>query len=129
MCRKRLQGNTTGQTLVEFALVLPLVLLLLIGIAEFTIVVLSYNTLADAVRQGARYSVVHPNDRVGIESVARDAAAWLDQDRLALTISSMGAVRVEATYDLDLLTGFIIEAAGGNRTLRLRAVSTMQMEY
>ncbi|MDX9952999.1 MAG: pilus assembly protein [Anaerolineae bacterium] len=118
-----------GQTLVEFALVLPLVLLLLVGIAEFTIVVLSYNTLADAARQGARYSAVHPDDIAGIESVARDAAAWMDQTRLTVSISSMGAMRVETTYDLDLLTGFIIEAVGGNRTLRLRAVSTMQMEY
>lgn len=115
--------------MVEFALVLPLLLLLLIGIAEFTIVVLSYNTLADASRQAARYGIVHPNDRTGIENSARHVAQWLDQSRLVITISSVGAIRVEATYDLDLITGFIVEAVGGTRTLRLRAVSTMQMEY
>jgi len=126
--RKREQG----QTLVEFALVLPLLLLLLLGIAEFTIVVLSYNTLADAARQGARYGIVHPSDVATIESVARDATAWLDQDALTFTVDSditAQTVSVQAEYDLNFISGVIIEAVGGNPTLHLSAISTMQIEY
>lgn len=121
-----------GQVLVEFVLVLPLLLLLLLGIAEFTIAVLSYNTLADAARQGARYGIVHPDDVTNIEAAARDATSWLDQDALTFTVNSdMSArtVSVLAEYDLNLISGVIIEAVGGNPTVHLHAVSTMQMEY
>jgi len=121
-----------GQTLVEFALVLPLLLLLLLGIAEFAIVVLSYNTLADAARQGARYGIIHPDDVAAIEAVARDATAWLDQDALTFTINSdmtAQTVSVQAEYDLNFISGVIIEAVGGNPTLHLSAISTMQIEY
>ena len=119
-----------GQTLVEFALLLPLLLLLLVGIAEFTIAVLSYNTLADAARQGARYGIVYPNANADIENVARDATQWLDQDMLTFNITTGSTtITVEAVYELDLITGFLVEAVGGNRRLQLRAVSTMQTEY
>ena len=119
-----------GQTLVEFALLLPLLLLLLVGIAEFTIAVLSYNTLADAARQGARYGIVHPSANADIENVARDATQWLDQDMLTFNITTGSTtITVEAVYELDLITGFLVEAVGGNRRLQLRAVSTMQTEY
>lgn len=73
---RRSRWHEQGQMLVEFVLILPLFLLL--GIAEFTIAVLSYNTLADAARQGARYGIVHPVDVEAIEAVAPDATSWLD---------------------------------------------------
>ncbi|MDX9952997.1 MAG: TadE/TadG family type IV pilus assembly protein [Anaerolineae bacterium] len=127
---RRSRWHEQGQTLVEFVLILPL--LLLLGIAEFTIAVLSYNTLADAARQGARYGIVHPTDVASIEAVARDATSWLDQDALTFTVNpDMGArtINVLAQYDLRLISGVIIEAVGGNPTVNLRAISTMQMEY
>lgn len=124
-----LKRQRQGQTLVEFALVLPLLLLLLVGIAEFTITVLSYNTLADAARQGARYGIVHPNAPVEIENVAREAANWLDQNALTINVyTSSQTITVEAVYNLNLITGMIVQTVGGKRTLQLRAVSTMQRE-
>ncbi|MBN1921705.1 MAG: pilus assembly protein [Anaerolineae bacterium] len=129
---RRFAWYERGQALVEFVLVLPLLLLLLLGIAEFAIAVLSYNTLADAARQGARYGIVHPDDVATIEAVARDATSWLDQDALTFTVNSdMGArtVSVLAEYDLNLISGVVIEAVGGNPTVHLHAISTMQVEY
>ncbi len=133
--QRRFRQLQKGQTLVEFALILPLLLLLLLGIAEFAIAVLAYNTLADSARQGARYGIVHYNDvdvADAIEAVARDATGWLDQNALTYTVDSnvgAGIVTVTAEYDLSLISGVIIEAVGGNPTLHLRAVSTMQLEY
>ncbi len=48
-----------GQTLAEFALVLPVLLLLIFGIIEFGRIVYIYNTLSDAARQGARVAAVN----------------------------------------------------------------------
>ena len=48
-----------GQALTEFALVLPLLLLLFFAIFEFGRFVLAYEALNNAVREGARYAIVH----------------------------------------------------------------------
>jgi Flp pilus assembly protein TadG len=57
----RLGRRSDGQTLVEFALVLPLLALLLFGIIQFGIVFNNYVTLTDAVRAGARKAAVSRN--------------------------------------------------------------------
>ncbi|HEX5465236.1 MAG TPA: TadE/TadG family type IV pilus assembly protein [Candidatus Limnocylindrales bacterium] len=48
-----------GQGLVEFALVLPLILLLLFGAIDLGRAVYAYNTVANAARQGARVAAVN----------------------------------------------------------------------
>ncbi len=55
-----------GQSVAEFALVLPLLMLVLIGIVQFGMVFKQYITLTDAVREGARKAAVsrHRADRV-----------------------------------------------------------------
>ena len=50
--------NERGQTMVEFALVLPILLVLLLGIFQFGIAFNNYVTLTDAVRAGARKAAV-----------------------------------------------------------------------
>ena len=46
-----------GQALVEFALVVPVLILLLFGILDFGRAIYAYNTIADAARDGARVAV------------------------------------------------------------------------
>jgi Flp pilus assembly protein TadG len=50
-----------GQATVEFALVLPLVLLLVVGMLEFARAWNLHQTLTDAVREGARRALVARN--------------------------------------------------------------------
>ena len=47
-----------GQAMVEFALVLPILMALLLGIIQFGIVFNNYITLTDAARAGARKAAV-----------------------------------------------------------------------
>jgi Flp pilus assembly protein TadG len=58
MVRRR-HGATRGQSLVEFALVLPLFLLLVMGIADLGLAVFSYNSITNAAREGARLAIVN----------------------------------------------------------------------
>jgi Flp pilus assembly protein TadG len=51
-----------GQTLVEFALIIPLFVLLLFGIVDFGRAVLASNSISNAAREGARTAIV--NQRV-----------------------------------------------------------------
>jgi Flp pilus assembly protein TadG len=50
-----------GQTMAELALVLPVLLVLLLGIAQFGVAFNNYISLTDAVRAGARTAAVSRN--------------------------------------------------------------------
>jgi Flp pilus assembly protein TadG len=60
-----------GQGLVEFALVALFLLMVMFAIIDFARVFFGYATMANGVREGARYAVVHPDDDTGIEDAAR----------------------------------------------------------
>ncbi len=73
-----------GQTIVEFALMLPVFLLMLYGIIEFSRYMQAYLTVQHAAREGARYAITgrsitgDPADRPqSIVTVTRRAAAGL----------------------------------------------------
>jgi hypothetical protein len=62
MNHKRLKA---GQTLVEFALLLPLFLLLVVGFFDIGRAVLYYTVLNNAVREGTRFAIVQPSASYG----------------------------------------------------------------
>jgi hypothetical protein len=61
---------------------------------------------------------------------ARRLTTGLNQAALQISVTRPGGntIRVEAVYDVDLITGFVMDLAGGRPTLRIRSVSTMQIE-
>lgn len=56
-----LRRRSRGQSLVEFALIFPVLMLLLFGIFDFGRAIYEYNTLANAARQGVRVAIVNQN--------------------------------------------------------------------
>jgi Flp pilus assembly protein TadG len=118
-----------GQDLIEYAIILPILVLLVIGILELSMIVFSYNTIADAAREGARYGVIHPTNTAGINTATRRLTTGLNPAQLTVTSSLPGGnvIRVEVTYNLHLITS-LIAGVFGQPTMRLRAVTTMQIE-
>ncbi len=53
------QDGDSGQSLVEFSLLLPVMLLLITGLFDLARAVWQENTLAYAAREGTRYAIVH----------------------------------------------------------------------
>ncbi len=51
-----------GQSLVEFALLLPVLMMLLVGTFDVALAVWQSNTLTSAAREGTRYAIVHGAD-------------------------------------------------------------------
>jgi Flp pilus assembly protein TadG len=78
--------RTLGQGLVEFALVLPLLLLLLLGMAEFARIFAIYSNLFNAAREGARYGIVYPSDAAGILYAARQKVSLVNVTNVAFSI-------------------------------------------
>ena len=114
MGRERNLRSERGQTMVEFALVLPIVVLLLFAVVEMGIVFNHYVTLTDAARAGARKAIVvrlGGATQADARQAALDAASGLDPLKLGLTIlapswTTPGSeVTVTATYpcQVDLL--------------------------
>lgn len=65
--------KSRGQSLVEFALVLPLFLLLVFGIMDLGLAVFSYNSITNAAREGARLAIVN-QDTAKVTSKATSQA-------------------------------------------------------
>jgi Flp pilus assembly protein TadG len=67
----------SGQSLVEFALILPILLVLLMGILDFGRAVAAYNSVSNAARSAARVAVVDQNEAV-VDQAAIDEAFGLN---------------------------------------------------
>jgi hypothetical protein len=63
--------NQKGQDLVEFALILPLFLLIIMMIFDFGRAVYYYSVVHNAAREGARYGIILSNPEAGIEGAAQ----------------------------------------------------------
>lgn len=83
--------NKRGQAMVEFALVLPILLLLLLGIMEFGLVFHEYLVVTHAAREGSRVATLGGSD-AEIMTTVSNAAASIDRGALSTTI--VPAVRV-----------------------------------
>ena len=89
--RRNIIRNERGQTMVEFALVLPILCVVLFGILQFGALYNDYVTLTDAARVGARRAAVSrlaPNPSAAAEAATRGAAAGLTQSKLQVAVSS-----------------------------------------
>jgi Flp pilus assembly protein TadG len=80
-----------GQTAVEFALVLPLICVLLLGVIQFGITFNNYETLTDATRVGARKAITSRlagGSTTDAVQAVENAAADLDVSQLDVTVTS-----------------------------------------
>jgi hypothetical protein len=80
--------NRKGQALVEFALVLPVLLLLIVGMLEFARAWNLHQSMTDAVREGARRAVLA--DTWPVDSVYAPMWRYLEQAGYDPTYAAMG---------------------------------------
>jgi Flp pilus assembly protein TadG len=75
MMRRAIRSDEGGQSLVEFALILPVLLLIITGVFDVARAAWQENTLAYAAREGTRYAIVHGS--AAVEEVSGvSAVAW-----------------------------------------------------
>jgi hypothetical protein len=74
-----------GAIAVEFALIVPMLLLLVLGILEFGFGYHAWDATQNAAREGARLGAVSPVTSE-IENRVRGTTSFLDQDQLDVTI-------------------------------------------
>jgi Flp pilus assembly protein TadG len=81
------RGRRDGQSLVEFAVVLPVFLLILAGILDFGLGLYSQMTIINASREGARLGVVEPGNVAAVDARVRAMTTGLDQAQLTINIT------------------------------------------
>ena len=76
-------ADDRGTTLVEFALVAPVLILTLVACLDFARAMNAYVTIENASREGARYAAVHPtSDPAAIQAAVAARVVPLDTAQL-----------------------------------------------
>lgn len=129
MRRGRDRRGEEGQTLVEFVLVAPVLLLILFGIVQFGIAFKNSMVVTDSVRAGARKAAV---SRVASDPTATArqavmaAAGDLDAAKLKVVVTSTwragDSVTVSATYPYTINILGIVVASGDLHSVTVERV-------
>jgi Flp pilus assembly protein TadG len=77
--------RSRGQALVEFALILPVIVMVVLGLFDLGRAVFTYNTLAQAARQANRTAIVD-QDTDRVKAMAIDAAPTIGLNASDLTV-------------------------------------------
>lgn len=123
-----------GQNLVEFALVVPMLLLLVFGIAEFGRAWMTRNILTGAAREAVRILAV-PAPAGGVSAASTRANEILTSAGITTATLSVvdapapfGAVTVTVNYNFPVVVvGFI--PGLNSSTFPLSSTTTMRREY
>ena len=83
------KGKSRGQTMVELALVLPIMILVVLGLVEFGRALFIYTVISNAAREGVRAGLVDPRNTAWVE----------DRIRARLVLMAPDAVTVVVNYD------------------------------
>jgi Flp pilus assembly protein TadG len=93
--------SSRAQTLVEFAVIAPFLVLLLLALFDFGRAIYAYNAISNAAREGARVAIVDQGPSSGGISLAAQEAA---NQATALAIDPADTAQVRVVYRLPDLT-------------------------
>ena len=120
-------ADQAGQSLIEVALALPVLLILLLGIADGARAYYYAGIVANGAREGANYAARHATATVAqVTQRACDATgmAAFGSSCAGLTVtceSSNGDATVHVTYSFSLITASVAEAAFKINPIAIRA--------
>jgi Flp pilus assembly protein TadG len=83
----RIIKDDGGATIVEFALVAPVLLLVVVACLDFARALNAYVTIVNASREGARYATLHPSvDSAAITAAVKSRVVPLDTDPIVMVV-------------------------------------------
>jgi len=123
--------RTDGSTVVEMALLLPILLLIIFGVTEFGRAVMTTNVLNSAAREGARLAAVSElSDTLSVQARVQEVLLAANIPQKAITVEYVAAnnvVRVEVTSDFVILSGDVLQVFQG--TVELSGTAIMRYEW
>jgi len=120
---KKLIKNSKGNSIVEFALILPLLVMMVFGIFQFGIAYNNWIALTHAAREGARLAAVGQYE----ESRVRESAPSVQIESIVVT-GQEGNIGDPVTVTV---TGFVLNLEiplVGSWPIQLSSTATMRLE-
>jgi len=126
--RSRARRKSRGQSMVEFALVFPLFILLLAGMIDFGMGLFSYMSVINGAREGARYGATACTSVACAASVQQQASGaagnggvTLPTSDVSVTCTQMNAATppVEVASDCTAAMAGSAVRSGGHITVRI----------
>ena len=115
---RSVRRHDRGQSLVEFALILPILVLLLMGVFDFGRAIYAFNTVSNAAREGARTAIVDQSSVAGVPAAATEAA----NHATALGLDPSDLANVDVQYLMPDLTP-------GCLSLDIGCVAQVRVQY
>jgi len=130
--------NERGAVAAEFALLLPVILLILLGTIEFGMIMYSRELITNASREGARAGIVQVSPKPTAGAITTIATTYLtgtgiNLTDVTITVTGAGGVNpatltVNATYRYPWLIPYIPTVLGLPRPLPLTGQTIMRHE-
>lgn len=149
---KKSGRNERGQSLVELAVSLPVLILILLGTIDFGMAIFSYSILRDAAQEGAFYGSFNPVNKAEIENRARNISPrnddvifsspvnLRDKTLIKVTVKTIGgpcqgitnkaanSLRVSVSYKYPILMPFAGQMLGDNTILLTGTASNVILQ-
>lgn len=133
--RIRRMKREDGQAMVEFALILPLLILLLCGIIDFGWIFGNQISMNNASREAARFMAINydstktlAQNQTVADGILRARLATMNDGSLSVTFTQSGeTVTVYATYPLPILTP-VLSTILGDDTIDIDSSTSMRIE-
>jgi Flp pilus assembly protein TadG len=129
IARKLYIKSQNGQSLVEFALLLPVLVLIVFGIIEWGRLWMTMNVLTGAAREGVRVAAVTAPDNNLVQTAVSNVLTAANINGATITTAGPNAaseVTVTVQMNYTVFTGSIIP--GLNGTLQLTRSAIMRWE-
>jgi Flp pilus assembly protein TadG len=144
---KKISRTEDGQSLVELAITLPILVLLLLGTLDFGMSIFSYSMLRDAAQEGAFYGSFNPGNTAEIENRARNISPRAedvifsspvhlrDKDQIKINVRILGnacqgvtnnksnSIQVSVSYKYPMMMPFVGQLIG-SKTIPLTGIAT-----
>jgi Flp pilus assembly protein TadG len=130
----RWRARRRGQSLVEFALVTPIVILLLVGLLDLGRGVFAYNSLANAARAGARIATVNQievspdceNDRPVVDPADPH---WSIKACAVAAANALGISQSAVTVAYSAPAGSSLQCPGAGSVLAVGCIAEVTVEH
>lgn len=126
-------NNEKGQSMVELALVLPILLLLFMGIVQFGFIFNGHITVTSAAREGARLAVVGHDDAAVMDRVeAASVAPLLTIDRFNIhidrNVGSEETLSVTVLGSVDIIVPMLTMFTGNSVDVSSKSVMRVEVQ-
>lgn len=133
MLRRVSSASARGVAFIEFAAMLPLLLVLALGAVDLGRGLISYVELEQAAQEGALYGSFAPSDHSLVTARVRDSSTGLvdlaDATEVDVEVQCppdvpAGKIGIRVSFTLDVFTPLVGPLLGGSLPLEARSVGT-----